>query len=706
MQQDQPTRLTDGLNDLSHGMDSSRTPDMILPNSVALGVNTVFRNGLARTRPSFTKGLFAPADLWQTFCSATFQGSGTYTNAQTGESRIIAVAHGRVYSLSPTKHTITDITIPDEAANDFNRWHYFAQAEGFLIISNGKDTALIFDGKTLRRATVDEVPLGTIMTYGQGRLFIVSPDFLRVFSGDLAYGGSTSQVDIASSERILSYSTGSKVVVDQNKVKVVTTKPHKLTVNDTVTISGHSCYPPIDGTWNIFDIGDDYFHIPAKVDSPGLGGIVVKANDGKSDDLLRFTEQRFLNERGMFRLPAPMGKITGLSFYTVQDTGTGQGDLLLFGERGVASLGVAGPRETWLDTTTQRFAMADVGSMSPDSIVQVNGDVFFRAHDGLRSYRNARAEISSLGRAPLSAEMNVILDYDTGYMLNRASAVLFDNRLILTSSPSQPPRIGLAKAPTLFKTLTVLDFHNTARVLMKGPPAYDGVWTGLAVQKLFTMFIDGKERCFAFSHNTGTTETELWEITKSYASGEDTSDTIAAGVVTRHQHPIKAAIETRCFDFQTPFQMKKFMRGDLWLADLLGNTSISVFFRPDSHPRWFWWQGFEVDVDACANGTVVDATHPPLAKDPAISPQLTLGTPPDTQDKDVLNRRVDRGFTFQLRLEWAGRLTLQKAIIYADSLVEQVSGPCPSVLPRSIKKCVNPNPDSPAAGSLLDHTSN
>lgn len=704
MQQDAPTRSTDGQNDFSYGMDSSRTPEVIAPNAVALGVNAVFRTGWARTRPSFRRFFMSPVDVWTKFATAFFQGAAPYSNTTTGNKKVVVVASGRVYVIDPLTKTIEDLTLADDV-NDAEARHYFAQAEGFLVIQNGQDKALIYDGKTLRRATKDEVPVGSIMAYGQGRLFVVASDYSRVYCGDLAYGGSTSQVDISGSERILTYATRNKVQIDETKVKVSTKNPHGYVTGDTVTIQNHSSTPDINGTWTIFEVGTNYFHIASKLDSPGVGGQAQKANDGKDRDCLRFTEQNYLNEKGIFRLPAYMGKITGLSFYAVQDTGTGQGDLLLFGERGVASLAVALPRDQWLNTTAQRIAMTEVGSTSPEAIVPVNGDVFFRSLDGLRSYRSARGEIAGYGHAPVSAEMNRVLDLDSARMLPHASAVLFDNRLLFTSSPVQLARSGTVTAPTIFQTLTVLDFHSTSRIAAKGSPAYDGVWTGLNVQKLFTQRLDGVNRCFAFSLNTTTHQTELWEITKDQSTGTDYADEQTGETITRLSQPIKAAIESRALNFNSQFQMKKLLRGDLWLSDLLGNTSIRVYFRPDGHPRWFYWTGFEVDVAACANVGTVGCGNPPVSLMPAISPQITLGTPQDYEDPDVLVRRVDRGFNFQTRIEWDGRLTLQKVILYADGIVEQVSGPCPNILPRTVKKCVNPAPDSPAVGSLLSHHS-
>lgn len=74
---------------------------------------------------------------------------------------------------------------------------WLKQAESFLIIQDGQARALIFDGAALFRSspTKQQVPTGTVMAYGIGRLWVavnknefVASDLVRGSSGTVQYG--------------------------------------------------------------------------------------------------------------------------------------------------------------------------------------------------------------------------------------------------------------------------------------------------------------------------------------------------------------------------------------------------------------------------------------------------------------------------------------------------------------------------------------
>lgn len=654
-----PDPLIDGFNDQSAGMDSSRTPEALAETTFALGVNVVARDGMLRTRSIYKRvELAAPAYIRTGF----HQGSESYYNPASGAKRIIGVWDGRIYAIDPFSARFTDLSA-DGLVNDGTAPHYLCQvADSFLVISNGKDRALIYDGSKLRRATEDEVPVGTLMAFGQGRLFLVSPDFRSVAAGDLIYGGSTAAA------KILLSTPGASA-------KITTTTPHGYATGDTVSITRHYSSPAIIGTWSITVTSPTTFTIPAPLTTGSSGGLAYRANDGVESDALRFTEMKFLNEKGIFRLPAKFGPIVMLTFFALQDTGTGQGDLMLGGPSGAVTLNVSLPRERWLDTQIEREAIVEKGMAGPRCFAQVNGDIFFASPDSqIRSYRNARAEFGQYTNTPVSAEMLRVLHPSTRTLLGNGSMALFDNRLLYTSTPTLLASTDAAVPPrVIYQSLVSLDFHRSSRMSKtSGLAAYDGIWTGLDLLQLIRCNYGVEEKLFAIAYqknNDGSRNNELWEITTE-DTGADLYTVCETGVV--HRTPIKSAVEFRAMTFNSGMLEKRLTRMDAWLQEIGGTAAtFSAFWRPDLHGGgWFPWTVSPIAItrDDCA---YTDAGGAGGCDIPRIRPlfhvsPLRIGTPPVYEDK-LTKRFADRGFSFQVRVEWEGKVQLTKAMVYAET---------------------------------------
>ena len=77
------TRQVDGFNGLPKGMDSSKEPNLIDPQSYAFGVNLTARGGHVRTRPGFVQldleSDAADPDALAAFQNGDFQGATLFT---------------------------------------------------------------------------------------------------------------------------------------------------------------------------------------------------------------------------------------------------------------------------------------------------------------------------------------------------------------------------------------------------------------------------------------------------------------------------------------------------------------------------------------------------------------------------------------------------------------------------------------------------
>jgi hypothetical protein len=111
-----------------------------------------------------------------------------------GEDCIMALIGGRLFRIIPgaTTAAVTEVPITDKPRSVRNMKRspiaYMVQADKYLIAQDGINNAIIYDGATARRAvttgTVDEteIPVGTIMAYGMGRIVVC------VNERDIAFG--------------------------------------------------------------------------------------------------------------------------------------------------------------------------------------------------------------------------------------------------------------------------------------------------------------------------------------------------------------------------------------------------------------------------------------------------------------------------------------------------------------------------------------
>lgn len=412
---------------------------------------------------------------------------------------------------------------PDQ--NHQTNRHYFCQAEKYLVIQDGINAPFIFDGEFIRRAHTTVNPAlsigtgnGTIQSIRvthRGSGFVATPTV--AFSGG---GGSG-----AAATAVVNASTG------QVDSITITNAGSNYTSQPTITIGGgggtgargytileRPAEVPIGsimayGQGRLFVANPNRFeiqaldligsHINKETGADSSNNKVYPLLDPRTSVLFN-TENTYLGEGGSFLMPGFMGKITGMEFVPVQDTATGQGQLYVFCEFGAATFNVGVPRASW--STTERFQSVlyqGIGAVGPDAFVQVNGDLLFRATDGLRSYRNATAQFNSWGNTAISAEMNRILDKDELYLLHNVSMAYTDKgRVLMTCLPEekQPDTIN-DKSRLLYKALVSLDFNTLNGSMGKSSAAYDGIWTGLDFVHLLSGEFGRRDKTYILAYS-------------------------------------------------------------------------------------------------------------------------------------------------------------------------------------------------------------
>ena len=218
---------------------------------------------------------------------------------------------------------------------------------------------------------------------------------------------------------------------------------------------------------------------------------------GGPTGVTKFTENEYLNEGGSFAVPLRLGGITAMQFTASPNTALGQGELFIATPDAAYSTVVPTDRDAWknLQDPVQRVVLINNGSQSHAAAVLVNGDVYIRSRDGIRSVIQAVRDFSQAGNVPISREMSRAMNDDDATLLKFTSGILFDNRLLMTT---QARSIWNG---AYFNGIASLDFDLISSMGERLPPAWDGVWSGLQFLFLTKGRFNGVERAFAFVRN-------------------------------------------------------------------------------------------------------------------------------------------------------------------------------------------------------------
>lgn len=364
------------------------------------------------------------------------------------------------------------------------------------------------------------------------------------------------------------------------------------------------------------------------------------AGERNRDAILYTKENTYLTGGGFFTVPGGFGEIRFLKPVAILEKELGQGPVQVGTPEVLFALDLPVDRTTWQDLSNPILSVSQLtnGGQSQTSAINVNGDLFYRAKDGIRSFVLGQRDFASQwSNTPVSREMNRVLPKDDPTLLKYASGVVFDNRLLMTTSPVHSTR------GTYHRGLVALDFDVLSSMRDKAPPSYDGVWVGANTLQILKGDVEGDERCFEFVM-TGDGVIQLWELSRE---GKKDANNI----------PIKWTFETadmfRSSDQYTQIDIKKLMNGELYVSDVQGRVDFKVFFKPDQHPCWVPWHNWficqkesecVIDESNCVSRDVYKLTY---------KHKMPFGQPTDDCDSNTESPyRIGR--TFQVRVEVIG----------------------------------------------------
>jgi hypothetical protein len=536
------------------GVSSAVAPELLPPGQFAWGLNIAIRGAKPHTRPPIVERLILPEGIHQ---------GSAYFGVQGG--MIVCSIAGRIYRLRIGANTFSYEEIPLGFVNSgVLKQAWFQQTVETLVIQDGQSNAILYNGSTARRAGIDEVPRGTSMAYGNGRLWVA--------------------------------------------------------INKNELVAGD-----------------------------------IRTRQAESE--LQFTETNYLSGGGSLYMPRG---ITALAFIPI--TGAADfGTLMCFSRDSVESIRAdVTNRDMWpnmVGFVTNVFR--NIGCSGDWSPTEVNQDLYWRDGRGdIRSLANAISTNNTPGSSPISREVQRLVDFDSEQLLPWVSAIYFDNRLLMTSSPYLNVSAGVS-----FKDLVALDFSPISTMQMKAPPAYDGQWSGPpGIAQLVTGEFDGQNRAFAITSGEDGIN-RLWEILTR--GKEDAYLSCGSGTIGS---PVQSLIEYPSIGFGLPKNRKRLERCDVWLSGIDGELEMTAYWRADATQKWSEWDQKEV----CAKTTDAAVNTPHTWKNllPEQRPQIKTFTIPAGLD-GVTDYALAVGFEFQIRLVFTGKYQVERMMIYATDLTDK-----------------------------------
>ena len=397
-----------------------------------------------------------------------------------------------------------------------------------------------------------------------------------------------------------------------------------------------------------------------------VGDIVYGEQATTTADILDFTEIQYWSEGGAFGAPIYVGDITGMYAMPYLDTGTGQNELVILGTEGGVSLDLSRPREQWLDTQLLRISLIGGGCVSSHSLCGLNGDLFFRSAEGIRSFRNARAEFGqSWKQSPISTDVRRWLNYDRSDLLQYNNQVAWNNLLISTCSPQQEgPNNLYAGWHRYHRGMVVMDAQPESNTTREGSPIWQGAWTGIRPTALVEGRIEGSHRCFAFSYDQDG-RNRLYEIAPY---GFDTFEGDRRKMFSGYDTSTFGTIERTTDNFS----LKQVKGAELELKQVKEEVNFTVSFRPDNSPCFIEQHKGKVGCD-CQPQSCFLPTLPSQAR--VIFGGMDSKCDPST------NRPIDKVHHWQVRVRFVGDVNVQGLayrfeVLPQPSTCETVGGTC------------------------------
>jgi hypothetical protein len=639
MPEPSPSTVVDGFLSFTSGVDSGSLPLALEEGQAAFAVNTTFRGGFPMNRGGFQKKTIQfPGDIEKTrFETGRFQGVAHY-ESDGGEGSLVIAVSGRLWQFFPDRQVgnFTEITISYTLVTTQNFAVPAIQGTVTVVLNTtaniNPNYEILIGGSNYEVVAVLSATTLTVRNLDDVRATVTAGTIVNFWDLNPSV---REQTWMFQAERWLIINDGQSIPIFFDGAS-----SRRSNINGLIPElpAGRMGAYGWGRVWLSGTDGRTYFA------GDLVGGPTGTPAFNRRDSVLKFTENSYLSGGGRFIVPGNIGTIQGMTFPAVLDSSLGQGPLQILTPRQIFSCNTPINRTEWaaVENPIQTISQVTSGTTSQWSITPVNGDIFYRAPDGIRSLVLGRREFNTWGNTPMSREMNRIMERDDLSLLGFASSALFDNRMLMTCSPVRSSR------GVYHRGLIVLDFDVISSMRNKAPQVYDGLWTGLQVLQIVTGQFSGIQRCFAVVLND-TGVIEIWEVLRREQQRQDNAST-----------PIVWSFETgSMFKQKTQggiFAEKVLSDGEIYVDQVLGQVDFQVFFRPDQKSCWTEWHRWSI----CANNRMCEFPASPtcvgmIEPKPQNWTRMGLGSPPLKICDPVAKKPYAQGHTFQFKIQVQGQ---------------------------------------------------
>jgi hypothetical protein len=556
-------------------MDADTEPTELSKSVVHKAVNRTFRGGRNKKRPPFREIQlsFENTEDEDWFRNANFQGWSDYLKVAPGrkDGLVISIA-GRIFFVSLVNETANVKRIFSN--NDpklLQAW--FCQAEDWIYIQDGKDPAIFWDGLSAAKQSGGtenrQMPVGTVMAYTHGRMFVGNA-YNQIWASDVMFG---------------------------------------------------------NGFTNTSNVQN------------GLEGI-------------------YAAKGGSFVFPNSLGKITAMTgFATMGQNNRGEGPLMVFGTNGAMSMPVGVDRLLWSTQNMQTIEIKGRGCFASESLVDVNGDLWFRSNDGLGTLVHFISEQAQhITFKKVSKPVNYWLNKDTKWLTQYASAIYFNNRFFLTTQPeislTRDDRWGSHR---YFRGMVVADLDTLGGDGVNGIN-WEGLWTGVRPCGLVKANINDTERAFVFSHDRDG-KNRIYEITTNDHGFDN------------NKVPVKSFYITKNFVFRETgagdFDIKRIIGGDGFVSDVVGEASIGLSFRQNYDKGFVPIQTEELGCQDYQDGI-------PLSFPKSYPFKIKSVEEGCSESGDV----IGTGYSFQLKVDLVGDIQVNRLRLKCEVKTQETREDC------------------------------
>lgn len=330
-------------------------------------------------------------------------------------------------------------------------------------------------------------------------------------------------------------------------------------------------------------------------------------------------------------------------------TGTVEGGNLIWSStKDIYSADVRGSRSDWANLSSSVGKTSETipgfSATSSHSFEPYNTNLYFRsANYGICSIKQSGFQFQNLDSVNYqSIQGSYFLDNDADVLLDRAYTRACNERLYTTVAPEITEKGGV-----VWNGLIVYNPRSIYAGLGEATDRFESVFTGLKAWGLTTVSYDnGFQKMFV--HALDGSVNNLYVMDESIDYDVNSAEQIKE---------IQGFIETRAFNFKSPFSYKKIQKRMYSLGMLDRSVSIKVYSRPEEYGEWieFWNTEHKICRDNFTTGKFTPIPHKGQTRNSVF---LSEESSSECYNYGSL-------FAVQYRIEFTGPINLNAFIVTA-----------------------------------------